>query len=172
MMKEILIIALPITGMLVISYLILKHYIDKELAEKNKSILSLKNKEYLPLKMQAYERAILFLERIDPNNLVMRVYKNGMSSKALHGELIKTIRDEYTHNMSQQIYISIKSWKELKEAKEETVQCINMAMNSIAENGTTVDLSSKIFELISKKKETPSEIALKKIKIDFQKSFE
>ena len=102
----------------------------------------------------------------------MRVFKNGMSSKALHGELIKTIRDEYTHNMSQQIYISIKSWKELKEAKEETVQCINMAMNSIADNGTTVDLSSKIFELISKKKETPSEIALKKIKIDFQRSFE
>ena len=135
-MKEILIIALPITGMLVISYLLLKHYLDKEIAEKNKNIVSLKNKEYLPLKMQAYERAILFLERIDPNNLVMRVFKNGMSSKTLHGELIKTIRDEYTHNMSQQIYISIKSWKELKEAKEETVQCINMAMNSIAENGT------------------------------------
>ena len=81
MMKEILIIALPITGMLVISYLLLKHYLDKEIAQKNKRIVSLKNKEYLPLKMQAYERAILFLERIDPNNLVMRVYKNGMSSQ-------------------------------------------------------------------------------------------
>ena len=47
-----------------------------------------------------------------------------------------------------------------------------MAMNSIAENGTTVDLSSKIFELISKKDQTPSERALKKIKIDFQRSFD
>lgn len=170
-MKDILTITIPIIGMLVISYLLLKHYLDKSLAEQNKDIISLKNKEFLPLKMQAYERAILFLERIDPNNLIMRIYKNGMTSKALHAELIKTIRDEYTHNMSQQIYISVKSWGELKKAKEETVQCINMAMNSIAENGTTVDLSSKIFELISKKGETPSEIALKKIKIDFQRSF-
>ena len=95
-----------------------------------------------------------------------------MTSKTLHGELIKTIRDEYTHNMSQQIYISLKSWDELKKAKEETVQCINMAMNSIAENGTTVDLSSKIFELMSKKDKSPTEKALRKIKIDFQKSFD
>ena len=171
-MKDILIVAIPIIGMLVICYLVLKHYLDKEIAEKDKSIVTLKNKEYLPLKMQAYERAILFLERIDPNNLVIRVHKNGMSSKTLHGELIKTIRDEYTHNMSQQIYISLKSWDELKKAKEETVQCINMAMNLIDENGTTVELSSKIFELMSKKDKSPTEKALRKIKIDFQKSFD
>ena len=171
-MKEVLILGLPLAGMLLITYFLLQHFFNKSLKENQKELLALKSKVTLPLKMQAYERAILFLERIDPNNLVMRVFKNGMSSKALHSELIKTIRDEYTHNMSQQIYISIKSWKELKEAKEETVQCINMAMNSIADNGTTVDLSSKIFELISKKKETPSEIALKKIKIDFQRNFE
>lgn len=171
-MKDILILAIPIIGMLVISYLLLKHYLDKEIAEKEKSITALKNKEYLPLKMQAYERAILFLERIDPSNLIIRVHKNGMTSKTLHGELIKTIRDEYTHNMSQQIYISLKSWDELKKAKEETVQFINMAMNSISENGTTVDLSSKIFELIAQKDKTPTEKALRKIKIDFQKSFD
>ena len=106
--------------------------------------------------MQAYERAILFLERIDPSNMIIRAHKNGMTAAMLHVELLKIIREEYTHNMSQQIYISQNSWKELIKGKEETIQMINTSINQINENANGIELSAKIFEHIAQNKVSPT----------------
>ena len=169
-MKEVLILGLPLAGMLLITYFLLQHFFNKSLKENQKELLALKSKVTLPLKMQAYERAILFLERIDPSNMIIRAHKNGMTAAALHVELLKIIREEYTHNMSQQIYISPNSWKELIKGKEETIQLINTSINQINDNANGIELSAKIFERVTQNKVSPTEKARNSIIKEFQRS--
>ncbi len=93
----------------------------------------------IPLKFQAYERMVLFLERINPSNLLTRVLKTKMRVGSLHSSLLATIREEYEHNMSQQIYLSDTSWELVKTAKEEVVRLINSSASKFnSEDDATV----------------------------------
>ena len=169
-MKEILILSIPLAGMLFITYLMLQHFHNK-----NSNDYALKNdlektKTFFPLKIQAYERVILFLERIDPSNMMIRAHKSGMNAATLHRELLKIVREEYTHNMSQQIYIQPNSWNTLLLAKDETIQMINVAINNLEANASGLDLSAKIFESIATKKTSPTQKARNAIVKEFQMS--
>tara|TARA_B100000674_G_scaffold256357_1_gene211361 strand:- start:384 stop:902 length:519 start_codon:yes stop_codon:yes gene_type:complete len=168
-MKDVLILLIPLAGMLLITYLLLQHFFNKQLKESEKELINQKAKSYLPLKIQAYERAILFLERIDPNNLIIRIHKPTMNASKLHLEILKQIREEYNHNMSQQIYISPKSWAELLKGKEETIQIANTAFGQLKNDANAIELSTKIFEIIAKLPHNPAAQARKLIIREFQK---
>ena len=168
-MKDVLILLIPLAGMLLITYLLLQHFFNKQLKESEKELINQKAKSYLPLKIQAYERAILFLERIDPNNLIIRIHKPTMNASKLHLEILKQIREEYNHNMSQQIYISPKSWAELVKGKEETIQIANTAFGQLKNDANAIELSTKIFEIIAKLPHNPAAQARKLIIREFQK---
>ena len=115
-------------------------------------------KFFLPHRVEAYQRIILFMERISPNSLVMRKFENGMKAKELQGELLSTIRSEFEHNIAQQIFISPQGWKMVKESKEEIIKIINLASSQIDENGNALDLSQKIFEIATQLEKLPTEI--------------
>ena len=168
-MKDVLILLIPLAGMLLITYLLLQHFFNKQLKESEKELINQKAKSYLPLKIQAYERAILFLERIDPNNLIIRIHQPTMNASKLHLEILKQIREEYNHNMSQQIYISPKSWAELIKGKEETIQIANTAFGQLKNDANAIELSTKIFEIIAKLPHNPAAQARKLIIREFQK---
>ena len=168
-MKDVLILLIPLAGMLLITYLLLQHFFNKQLKESEKELINQKAKTYLPLKIQAYERAILFLERIDPNNLIIRIHKPTMNASKLHLEILKQIREEYNHNMSQQIYISPKSWAELIKGKQETIQIANTAFGQLKNDANAIELSTKIFEIIAKLPHNPAAQARKLIIREFQK---
>ena len=118
-------LSVAVTGF--IFYKIAQAYFDNQ--QKNQ-MLQMKideHKETLkvvtPIRLQAYERMALFLERISPNSLVLRVFRPGMDTSALQAAMTKTIRDEWEHNLSQQIYISSEAWNRIREAKEEMIKC-------------------------------------------------
>ena len=167
-MKDAIILLIPLAGMLLLTYLLLQHFFNKQLKENDKELINHKAKTYLPLKIQAYERAILFLERIDPNNLIIRIHKPSMNAAKLHLEILKQIREEYNHNMSQQIYISPKSWAELIKGKEETIQIANTALGQLKNDANSIELSTKIFEIIAKLPHNPAAKARKLIINEFQ----
>ena len=77
-----------------------------------------REKVVIPLRLQAFERMVLFLERINPPNLLTREASAGDSVSGLQGKLVKSLRDEYEHNMSQQLYISDHSWEQIKTEKK------------------------------------------------------
>jgi len=173
------IIKLSIPSLLVfgVVYFMLKQFLDRELNLNNQKLLLQKEefkqeerKHFIPLKNQAYERAILYVERIDPNNLIMRIHRPGMSAKQLHSALLNAIREEYNHNMAQQLYISKQSWDKLKQAKEETVKIINMAQNQMKEDATGLELSTMIFDILANLDKSPTTQAVDFIKTDYQKS--
>src|SRR5437773_1527080 len=92
---QVLLTVIPVLFVSVTTYYLIKHFFESEI-QRRKAELKMGNRELItPVRLQAYERVVLFLERISPNSLVMRVFKNGMSSKLLQQELIKSIRSEY-----------------------------------------------------------------------------
>ena len=81
----------------------------------------------LPLRLQAYERLTLFLERISPNKLLLRIKPTSSDKDAYEALLIQSIQQEMEHNLTQQIYVSEKCWSVISTAKSATVQLIRKA---------------------------------------------
>lgn len=102
----------------------------------------------LPLRIQAYERVILYLERIMINNLVNRVNDTEMNVRQLQLSMIHTIRDEYDHNITQQLYMSSPSWMLVKKTKEETIAIIINTAHNIDPNLPSANLAKALFEYI------------------------
>ncbi len=122
----------------------------------------------LKLQLQAAERFALYLERIAPDRLVMRLHQNGMSARMLQNEMVRSIREEFDHNLSQQIYISEGAWELVKNAKEEIVKFITATGEAMRDNATGIDLSRKIFETASRVEKMPNDIALKYLRKEVQ----
>ena len=125
----------------------------------------------MPVKLQAYERVILYLERINLSNLVMRVYKKGMDAKTLQASMLNTIRNEYEHNMAQQLYINSRTWSMVKSAREETVKVINSCADQLNDDSSGVQLSQFILELVGKIERLPTDVAIEALKNDVNRAF-
>jgi len=97
--------------------------------------------------------------------LVVRVNKNGMNAYQLQLELIKTIKSEYEHNLSQQIYISYGSWELVKTAKEELIKLINISATKVHHEAPSNELAMMILNIAgSLEKKLPNDVALEYIK--------
>lgn len=146
-------------------YLLVKKMFDRDYKIKLIESKRMLQKEILPLRLQAYERMTLFLERISPSSLIVRVMHPEMSARQLQTELVSTIRTEFDHNLSQQVYISAQAWVLARNAKEDIVKIINLAADECNPSGKAIDLSNKIFEVMLRNEEMPAQKA-----IDFIKS--
>lgn len=124
-----------------------------------------------PLRLQAYERIVLLLERISPNSLLLRSVDNNLNPAQMRSRLIAAIRDEYEHNLSQQVYISVETWDVVKNAKEELVKLVNTAFGELKEDATANDLASKVIEISMQQGHSPVERALITVKKEIQTIF-
>ncbi|MCI4670126.1 MAG: hypothetical protein MRZ79_18460 [Bacteroidia bacterium] len=101
-------------------------------------------KDHLPLKLAAYERAVLFLERITPEQLIMRELGSGLNVAQYRASLIREIRQEYEHNIAQQVYIHPQAWDELTEAKNQIIQLILEESEKLPPEGHGKELAGKL----------------------------
>jgi hypothetical protein len=141
---ELLKILLPSVVVFLATYYILKLQHQKELDIKKQEIRAAGSKDIFTLRMQAYERLILFLERINPQNMLMRLDKTGKSSIDLQLEILSNIRAEYEHNISQQLYISPEAWQLVNTAKEETIKFLNLCKEQLSENENALGYSKYV----------------------------
>lgn len=86
-----------------------------------------KNDVVIPLKIQAYERLVLYLERIRFQVLVKRVFMPGMSRTDFQFTLIQNVQDELEHNLAQRLYVSEPVWFNVIVTKDEVLKSINAA---------------------------------------------
>ena len=173
-MQEVLDIAkyiLPSVVVLVATLLIIKKFMDAEQRKQLYEVRKENQKATTPLRLQAYGRIVLFLERISPENLVLRVHKPGMSAKLLQANLIITIKTEFEHNVAQQIYISSSSWEVVKKVKEDIIRAINIAADNLDDNATGVELGQKLFEVMSKLEKSPTHVAIGILKNEIRQLF-
>lgn len=160
---------LPTAGVVVVVYFILKQYFENQEKLQEREMRERKAKHYWPVQMQAYERLILLLERMHPERLVFRVNKPGMSSRLLQADMLKTIRDEFDHNLAQQIYISKEAWEAVKAAREETVNILKAAETRVQKDGDSLELASVILELSDQLGKLPTDVAIDILKAEFRK---
>ena len=111
-----------VTG--VIAFLFFREHTDNENNRRNFILKESIQKESLPIRLQAYERLTLFLERISPQNLLKRVSPISQKVEDYKSLLIQTVEQEYEHNLSQQIYVSDPCWRIVSAAKNSTIQTI------------------------------------------------
>jgi len=133
-----------------------------ELKEHNKSVIA-------PVRLQAYERMALFLERIEPNQLILRLNDGNTSNADLRVLLISSIRAEFEHNLSQQIYLSSDVWNQICNAKEETIRIINISSGKIAQDAPGIELVTSILEQTAG--QSPIEPAMEALKEEIRLIF-
>jgi hypothetical protein len=166
-----LIVLLSSGGVILTAYYLLKRETDREKLNMQIELRKSRQEYFLPNRVEAYQRAVLFLERIHLNSLIMRLHNPGLPAQVMQSELLKTIRDEYDHNVAQQLFVSPQGWKMLRDSKEETIKIINIAGNQMNETALSTDLATKIFELVGKIGQLPTEITVEFLKKELQDLF-
>ena len=154
-------------------YLLVKRYFDNEQKERLLQMKIDERRETLkvvtPIRLQAYERMALFLERISPDSLVLRCYQPGMDLKLLQGVMTKNIRDEWEHNLSQQVYLAPGTWARIREAKDEMVNLVNSSAVTLTDTDDPTRLAASIFA--SAAKHLPTDKALEELHKEINELF-
>jgi hypothetical protein len=101
------------------------------------------------LQLQAYERLILLTERIALPSLIGRMNHEGFSAKQMQGMLTETIRQEFEHNITQQIYVSAEAWDAIRNLKEQNIFIVNQVASFLPPQANALDLSKHLLEMIA-----------------------
>lgn len=112
------------------------------------------------LRWQAYERIVLFVERIRPHGMLVRLHQPGMDAVTLEQLLIASIREEYQHNVTQQLYVRQESWALVVQLKETTSLLIRQSAAVLPPGASGKDLSTEVLQRIAELDENPYDIAL------------
>ncbi|MCG8412549.1 MAG: hypothetical protein MI739_14820 [Bacteroidales bacterium] len=168
---EILKYILPAIIVLISSWVIIKQMVKNDQNRRNYETVTKNQQMILPVRLQAYERLTLLMERIAPEALVMRVNKPSMTAKQLQGEILSCIRTEFDHNVSQQVYITPKTWEIIKSSRTNIIKLINKTSSRIKPNAPAYELSKAILEDVVALEKSPENIALNALKAEIRQLY-
>jgi len=115
--SDILKITIPALIVFLTAWLVLRSMMKNDQEKRRQEIILQGSRIITPIKLQAYERIVLFLERISLESLLVRVSTPGATAAQLHSSLLSSIRSEFEHNLSQQIYMSPQAWESYQDNK-------------------------------------------------------
>lgn len=160
MLKMSLLLLLPLAMVLLFVYCMLKSFF-KQFDNTRKQEFRLKtSRQVVTLRLQAYERLTLLLERIKPESMILRVDMYGMSALELQRVLLQNIRDEFEHNLSQQIYVSGAAWAMVDAARQSMLQLVSSAANDLEASASASELANNILEEFSSISDDPLTVAI------------
>ena len=142
-------------------------FFHRKKKQKPVSIPVSKN-DFAPLRLQAYERLIMLMERITPSELVMRYVGQGGNVSDLQLLLLGAIRAEMEHNYTQQLYVSSEAWNYVTNARNEVSALINRAAMELQPEEAAIALSKKIIELTTAEPSLSTITAIKILKAEAQ----
>jgi hypothetical protein len=100
------------------------------------------------LQLQAYERLILLTDRIALPNLIQRAHQPELSAREMQSLLTLSIRQEFEHNITQQIYVSPEAWDAVRNYKDQNMLIINQVGSFLPEGATAADLNRQLLDLL------------------------
>ena len=161
----------PSILILIVVYLMMSSFLDNEDKRRRSERMAAFQKQALPIRMQAYERLALLLERISPNSLLLRV-KAGKLSKSEYLILLQqSIRSEFEHNLSQQVYVSEHVWEMVVTAKSAMVSMMNTVAADLDPEATGADLSKAILTRAMEMGTLPTRTALSVLRRQMAQEF-
>jgi len=165
LLAEILKITIPALIVFLTAWIVLKNMINNDQEKRRHDIIMQGSRTITPIRLQAYERIVLFLERISLESLLVRVSTSGMNAGQLQSALLATIRSEFEHNLSQQIYMSPQAWEVVKNARSNVIKLINSESEKINPDAQGIELSKQLLSKVMELEKEPTRVA-----IDFLKS--
>jgi hypothetical protein len=154
-----------------VAYLLAKKFIDRE-HQRTLMELRKENQKYsAPLVMQGYERLMLLLERSQIPGIISRVHRQGMSARLMQNEITTTIRAEFDHNITQQLYVSKNAWEYVKKSRDESIKLVNMAATKVNDGANALDYSRELLTLLAAQETDWNQKAIEVLRSEFRKSF-
>jgi superfamily I DNA and RNA helicase len=163
-LADILKITIPALIVFFTAWVLLRNMIRNDQDKRRQELILQNSRTVTPVKLQAYERIVLFLERISLESLIVRVSSADMSASQLHSVLLNTIRSEFEHNLSQQIYMSQQAWEVVRNARSNMIKIINSEAEKMPPNSPGMALSKQLLEKIMELDKEPTRAAIDYIK--------
>lgn len=162
------ILKITIPGLIVFftAYFLIKAFMQNEQKKREMDIRAKTLGVTSPIKVQAYERLVLFLERINPESLLVRVQSPHMTVGQLHHDLLVTVRAEFEHNLSQQIYVSPQTWNAIKQTKEHVIKIINTQASALDSQKPASELCEAILRAMMSLEHNPIAITIDILKVE------
>lgn len=160
---------LPAIVVGLVAYYFFKGHTANEEGRRRYLVQKEAQNQVLPIRLQAYERIVLFLERIDPTKLLIRVKPFSDSIEDYESLLIRNIEQEYEHNLTQQVYVSPECWNLVNAAKNATIHVIRQS--TMHEKEGNVDKMREWLLQNFMEEVTPSQKALMYVKKEVSELF-
>jgi hypothetical protein len=168
---DILMYALPSIFLLILAYMMLNNFMENEEKRRVYFLRKETQKAAFPVRMASYERLVLFLERITPNQLMVRVASRGLTVRQYQNILIKNVRNEFEHNVSQQLYVSDKAWRYVVSAKSAVVGKINQIAGELDPEAPAIELATKVLNHFMEMEVEPTKGAIYFLKNELSNEF-
>lgn len=168
---DILKIVLPALIVLLTAYLLIDKLLRNEEKRRNFELRKLSSSAITPIRLRAYERLMLVLERTTPSALIVNVAIPGMTNMELHTQLLSNIRQEFSHNLSQQIYVSDESWNNFRGAQESLLRLVNTCASKCNPANSATELAELIIQVYDASEQTPTELAINTLKKEVRMFF-
>ena len=167
-MVEILKYCIPALCVLFATWLIMRQFYKAEAEKRLWELKRLAQKEISPVRLRAYERLALLLERTTPEHMLLELNLGEMTVLQVQQHLVRTIRMEYEHNMSQQVYVGEEVWVMIQNAKEQTLAFVNTVAQQLPAESTALDYAKTLITAYATNGDTPNELALQALKKEAQ----
>ena len=136
----------PSIVMFVFTLLLVRWFLKSENDRRKQEFLLGQNKNSLPMRIAAYERLTLFLERISAESIIIREQPHALTVKEFQANLLRAIRTEYEHNMAMQVHLPSGTWLLVRNAKEEMIKIINISANLVKPDEVSMALAKTVLE--------------------------
>lgn len=161
---EILAYSIPALVVLAATWLVMHKLFNNEQEKRLWELKRLSQKKISPIRLRAYERLTLLLERTTPDRMLMEMNLQEMTIPQVQQQLLRTIRLEYDHNLSQQIYVSDEVWDKIIHARDEMGAFVTAMAAGMPEGSSTLDYAKTLITAYSTNGETPNSLALSALK--------
>jgi len=156
---EIIKITIPALIVFLTVYYILKQYIAGQLNIEMMRHKTSQKGVVTPARLKAYERLMMFCERISIPNLILRMDRPKMSSKDLQTAMMLAIKQEFDHNLTQQTYVSEKLWEILTLAKNNIFNMISVYGDKVEASFDSQELKNALYKALEEQKSDPLKTA-------------
>ena len=159
-MTEILKYCVPTICVLLATWLVMHKFYKSEAEKRLWELKRLSQKEISPIRMRAYERLSILLERTTPEHMLLELNLGEMTILQVQQQLMRTIRLEFEHNLSQQIYVSDELWHTVIATRDQMVAFINTMAQQMPPQSSALDYAKVLITAYTSNGETAHERAM------------
>lgn len=163
---DLLKLTIPALLVIITAWIVIRSMIKNDQDRRRQELVLQNARTIAPIRLQAYERIILFLERISLESLLVRVSSPDMTASQLHSALLATIRAEFEHNLSQQIYMTPQAWEVVRNARSNMIKIINTEMEKLQANTPGMVFSKQLLEKVMEMDKEPTRAAIDYVKAE------